>query len=159
MIYVFKVNGFNHYKIGIAKSVTRRFKEVDRYNPFGIECLKTYQTNYDRGVETKIHHRFEDRLIKNEWYEIDYNPIDEIDEIVSLNNTKFNHRTYLRKKQDNGSMVELAKRVVELYDKHYMGRGKRNDLINKTKGKYQRAEFIVSSELNISTSKVYRLRY
>ena len=79
MVYIFKLNGYDYYKIGIAINVKKRLKDIDRINPFGIDIIKSYETLYDKGVEGNIHNHFKNKWIKGEWFELTKEDIKTID--------------------------------------------------------------------------------
>ena len=86
MVYVFKLKGYDYYKIGITINVKKRLKDIDRINPFGVEYIKSYETLYDKGVEGNLHNHFKDKWIKGEWFELTEDDVNSIDELVILYN-------------------------------------------------------------------------
>jgi len=159
MVYVFKLKGYDYYKIGIAINVKKRLKDIDRINPFGVEYIKSYETLYDKGVEGNLHNHFKDKWIKGEWFELTEDDVNSIDELVILYN-KPQHRKYIKPIKKKESMVELANKVVEVYEANKIGNGTMN--FQKTLKKGEKilgdSDRIVGNILNISKNKVRSLR-
>lgn len=66
-VYLFSY-GTNRYKIGLAKSVERRFVTLDGHSPDAIEIVWKIRTDDPPGVEGYWHKRFADQRIKNEYF-------------------------------------------------------------------------------------------
>jgi Meiotically up-regulated gene 113 len=68
-VYLFSY-GRARYKIGLAKSVERRFVTLDGHSPDEMEIIWKIRTDDPAGIEDYWHKRFADKLIRKEYFEL-----------------------------------------------------------------------------------------
>jgi predicted GIY-YIG superfamily endonuclease len=79
-IYILKCNATGHYKIGSTKNISNRIKQLKTANS-SIELIKTYPVE-NISVEKELHAVFENQNINREWFELDQDDLDSIDEFM-----------------------------------------------------------------------------
>lgn len=61
----------NAYKIGVTKNIVEeRKKELQTGNSSELHICNYYQTEFPYKIETMLHHRYNSKNIKNEWFEL-----------------------------------------------------------------------------------------
>ena len=68
-VYLFGY-GRGRYKIGLARSVERRFVTLDGHSPDEMEIIWKIRTDDPSGVENYWHKRFANRWIRKEYFEL-----------------------------------------------------------------------------------------
>lgn len=68
-VYLFSY-GRGRYKIGLAKSVERRFVTLDGHSPDEMEIIWKIRTDDPAGVEDYWHKRFAQKWIRKEYFEL-----------------------------------------------------------------------------------------
>ena len=70
------IGGETRYKIGYAKNLDKRLKQLETGNPGIMNIIKRYKSKWGRVLENKIHRKFSDNNIKNEWFILNQEQID-----------------------------------------------------------------------------------
>lgn len=91
LVYIFRVIGYNRYKIGHTDTLSVRFRRVDTSMPFYIEKIATYVFNdgIARQFENWLHKKYEKFRMKGkkEWFEFELTD-NELQEIQNIYDTK-----------------------------------------------------------------------
>lgn len=69
-VYLFKVDGFDVYKIGNSKHPKKRLKEVQTGCPFKVTICHTFETDRSEEVESYLHRRFDRQKETDEGHEL-----------------------------------------------------------------------------------------
>ena len=70
------INGETSYKIGITKNnISKRLKQLQTGNPSLLEVIHTFESKYASKIESNFHRLLENKNIKGEWYNLNYNDI------------------------------------------------------------------------------------
>lgn len=80
-IYIIKCNSTNFYKIGQAKSVETRIKQLKTANA-NIELFKSYSV-VDILIEKELHMHFIDKNVNREWFDLNEKDLKYIDEFLT----------------------------------------------------------------------------
>lgn len=80
-IYLLR-NEMGRYKIGISVDVERRVKGLMFGGGIQIELLKTWKSSYASTFEECFHARYVDYHHLGEWFNIPFNPITDMDELL-----------------------------------------------------------------------------
>ena len=68
-VYLIKAtNGL--IKIGIAKNVAQRLRQLDNMSPVPLELLHTIETKNARELEGELHERFALKRVRGEWFSL-----------------------------------------------------------------------------------------
>jgi len=67
-VYVIKCNDF--YKIGRTNNVQKRLSGMQTGNPYELELILSIKTNSPFTLETSLHTKFKDKLIRGEWFKL-----------------------------------------------------------------------------------------
>lgn len=71
-----------HYKIGVAKDVNRRLRDLDE-RPFKIALISVSQPIPDAyKIEKEIHKKYEKKRIRGEWFALDENEVNSVSEWI-----------------------------------------------------------------------------
>ena len=68
--YIYIMESSGKYKIGISKSVKRRFSNMKTSNP-DIKLETFYHVNGYKDVEKQLHKQFEGKHVSGEWFDLD----------------------------------------------------------------------------------------
>lgn len=68
-IYLIKADT-GHYKIGRTKELKRRMNLFNVNLPFQIELIHTFPSTDYVGAETDLHHRFAEKRVNGEWFQL-----------------------------------------------------------------------------------------
>ncbi len=79
-VYLMKC-GENNYKIGIAKNINNRLLQLQTGNPLNIELIHSFFSKNARSSESRLHQRYAEFKIRNEWFYLMDKHIDEISRI------------------------------------------------------------------------------
>ena len=79
-IYIISILN-DYYKIGSSKNIKKRIITLERYYPFEIKIVYLHETECYRLLEEKLHKYFELFKIKNEWFKLDYENIENAKQI------------------------------------------------------------------------------
>jgi hypothetical protein len=71
-------------KIGYTKNLNTRLQQLQTGNPYKLEFYKIYQSSNYKNIETELHHKYNNKRILNEWFNISLKDVDK--EIALLNN-------------------------------------------------------------------------
>lgn len=78
--YVYVLSSFGNdgtYKIGATRGeISNRIKELQTGNSDEIFEVKHHETNFPFFIERKLHKKFENRNVLNEWYELPKEDVD-----------------------------------------------------------------------------------
>ena len=93
-LYILECQGI--YKIGIADNVNKRIKGMTTGNPFPINIITTYKLGdtISREKEKQLHARFKNKHHLNEWFNLDYNDLEEIENLLRLETIDVSLRTF-----------------------------------------------------------------
>lgn len=89
VLYVLKAGPF--IKIGVAKSITNRLKQVQTGNPYVVEVAKTYVLSSEekaRAVEATLHAKYISSKAAGEWFTADTGMLEYIDQYVKAQHEK-----------------------------------------------------------------------
>jgi len=64
------------YKIGYTINLNNREKQLSTGNPGSMKILKSFQTDWNRKVETTLHRQFNSKRVRGEWFRLDRNDVD-----------------------------------------------------------------------------------
>lgn len=67
-LYVFRMEGTDFYKIGIANDPFRRLKEVDRMSPTPVNVVWCKANTHLAEQETLIHRKYAAHHVRLEWF-------------------------------------------------------------------------------------------
>ena len=67
-VYLFRLEGFDYYKIGISKNIKNRLLTINTGSPFLIECIYYVGTKDCERVEKYLHDKYSHRNVRNEWF-------------------------------------------------------------------------------------------
>jgi len=68
--HVYLLKHDNAYKIGKSYDITRRYKEIKVQMPHDTEEIHVIETDDPSGIEAYWHHRFKDKKLKGEWFNL-----------------------------------------------------------------------------------------
>ena len=91
-IYLIKISNTNKYKIGVSTNPKRRLSDISNYIPFDLEVLALNEINNPYEVEQMLLNKYNDFLIKNEWFEFDILDVKNI--MIFLHNTQVKESIY-----------------------------------------------------------------
>lgn len=83
-VYLLKVSPDGIYKIGVAKNVNRRVKQLQTGNPEKIEIIRVFPTNYPFKIESYLHRKHSYNHVQGECYYMSEQDIKDFDETCSL---------------------------------------------------------------------------
>lgn len=64
------------YKIGVTqKNISERIKELDTGNPKKMRVVSEYITEYPYKVETFLHHVYDSKQVKGEWFKLNQSEV------------------------------------------------------------------------------------
>lgn len=78
-VYIIKKAGL--YKIGASRNPKKRIKSFAKTPPFNIETIHIIYSKDMYAFEGRLHRMFSDKNIKGEWYSLDIEDLEEINEI------------------------------------------------------------------------------
>lgn len=67
-VYLIYCEGF--YKIGISGNLKSRMSQINSSTPFNIEFITAKKFKDAKSIETQLHHLFEDKRVKGEWFSL-----------------------------------------------------------------------------------------
>lgn len=67
-VYLMRCTESGNTKIGFAKSVARRFKEIQAHSPTKLEVIHTVSAHHHH--ERQLHAQFADRRLHGEWFDL-----------------------------------------------------------------------------------------
>lgn len=79
-VYLMKC-GEQNYKIGIAKNIKNRLQQLQTGNPLNIKLIHSFPSKNARKSELKLHQKYSDFKIRNEWFSLKNEHISEICQI------------------------------------------------------------------------------
>lgn len=65
-VYLLRSN--ENYKIGIAKDVNKRIKQLQTGNPYKIELIGSYESMHASKIETTLHNQYSHEREMGEWF-------------------------------------------------------------------------------------------
>lgn len=69
------------YKIGISNNPFLRLKTLKTANPYQLNVLFTFETNFPNKLETYLHNRYKNSYIDGEWFHLTN---EEIEDFIPL---------------------------------------------------------------------------
>ena len=91
-IYLIKISNTNKYKLGVSKNPKRRLSDISNYIPFDLEVLALNEINNPYDVEQMLLNKYDNYLIKNEWFELDILDVKNI--MIFLHNKQVTESIY-----------------------------------------------------------------
>ena len=88
-VYLLKVSSDGIYKIGVAKDVNRRVKQLQTGNPEEIQILKTFHSQYPYKIESYLHRKYKRNNVLGECFYLSNKDINEFDETCKMCETNF----------------------------------------------------------------------
>lgn len=82
--YIYIVRAGGHCKIGIAKDVSTRLKQLPKL-PFELELLHTIKTNDMNRLEAELHRRYAEQRCNGEWFTLSDEHLYELELINEIN--------------------------------------------------------------------------
>ena len=64
------------YKIGHAKNVEKRIKELTTGNDGNLSIIHQYKSEFSTKIESALHNHYKHKKIKNEWFLLEKQDID-----------------------------------------------------------------------------------
>ena len=90
------------YKIGFTRGKPEnRLKALETGNPNEMELFKVFDTKFDTKMETALHNKFKYNRIKNEWFRLDKDDVNNfiiICESIEKNYTILAEKNYFFRK-------------------------------------------------------------
>lgn len=84
-VYLIRDISNNTYKIGVTKGdVKKRLKKLQTGNSTQLDVTYSYSTDYPFRLETMLHNYYKNKLVLNEWYDLDVDDIKKFPEICSM---------------------------------------------------------------------------
>lgn len=77
------------YKIGFTTNILKRMQAHKTSNPDAI-LIKTFETKYNRKIETSLKNHFKSKLYFGEWYFLERNDVDGFIKLCEKYETIFN---------------------------------------------------------------------
>lgn len=81
MEYVYMAHCNGLFKIGRAKDIWKRIKQLQTGNPHPVELWLSWEVNDARKVEAWMHEKFKEQHVRGEWYRLDDADIWRVDSI------------------------------------------------------------------------------
>ena len=88
-IYLIHSDPDNTYKIGVSGKVKQRLKGLQTANSSELRIVKTFETKYNKKVETALHKYFGTNKIRGEWFSLTKEQVAEFDERCKLYERNF----------------------------------------------------------------------
>lgn len=83
-VYIIKVLNENLYKIGVAKDVNQRLKQLSTGNSKKLKIYKHFQSEFSFLLETNLKNKFSYYHVNGEWFELNEHILANIEDYVSL---------------------------------------------------------------------------
>lgn len=80
-VYLLKCE--QYYKIGIAKDVDKRIRQMQGGNPFELKLVHAFRSRDPHGDEALLHAYFRGGRIRGEWFRLDVRDVERISSITS----------------------------------------------------------------------------
>lgn len=90
VVYLIKNKSNNHYKIGISDDVSRRLIQLQTGNSCELEVIAILHTSNAVQLEQDLHHHFNRKHIRGEWFELDDTDVEYILTFNSVDREKNN---------------------------------------------------------------------
>jgi hypothetical protein len=81
---VYLIKADKYYKIGCSRDVYTRFNSIYRTLPFEAVLLHHIPCSGYERAEAALHTRYKDKLVKNEWFLLNDQDVEEIKALKSL---------------------------------------------------------------------------
>ncbi len=73
------------YKIGFTRGdPKKRLKALSTGNPHKMEIINVFETNFNTKLEANLHQQFKSKKIKNEWFMLDKDDVDNFMETCEI---------------------------------------------------------------------------
>lgn len=82
-VYILNVTDTNIYKIGYSKNANKRIDSIKTSSPLEIELLKVYKCYNALQVEKELHNLFKPNRTNREWFKLNSNDLDILQNFVS----------------------------------------------------------------------------
>jgi len=78
-VYLVHCKGTTYYKIGISKiDYHLRLSGIQSGCPFELEMIYVIHSNDYRNLEKELHHKFRDKCVRGEWFDLDKASLDTV---------------------------------------------------------------------------------
>lgn len=67
---VYLLRAGEYFKIGWARAVEKRIKDIQSCSPEGLELIHAIPAQDPLGTEAQWHHRFRDKRVRGEWFKL-----------------------------------------------------------------------------------------
>ena len=87
VLYVLRAGPF--VKIGVAKSITNRLKQIQTGNPYAVEVVRTYVLSSEekaKAAEAMLHTKYAKLKAAGEWFSMSSGMLEDIDNHVKADN-------------------------------------------------------------------------
>lgn len=88
-VYLLKVSSDDIYKIGVAKDVNRRVRQLQTGNPEDIKIIKVFPTDYPFKLESVLHRKHKFNQVKGECFYLSPKDIDDFINTCSICENSF----------------------------------------------------------------------
>lgn len=88
LIYLVRANT-GEYKIGYSVDVVSRLKAFSVQPPFKYELIHNFPSDDMEIAEAKLHHKYEEKHIRGEWFQLNESEVEWIMSIVDFRNQEF----------------------------------------------------------------------
>lgn len=113
--YTYIIKAGNYVKIGVTKSVLRRFTQINKDCPLEISIVRTYgpmERKYAYKLEHYLHLHFENIKEKGEWFIHENTLADQMDSLLSdVNVTDLPGLIEYEKLKKRGSQQDTARNL------------------------------------------------
>lgn len=76
-IYLIRCDLSGHYKIGIAKSIQSRMKQLQTGQSSTLTLMDSFESEYASKIEKALHNRFSYCRLEGEWFEFSFKEVSE----------------------------------------------------------------------------------
>lgn len=83
VVYIIKLYGGNHYKIGVTKDLSRRIKTFNTSNPQGFDIFNIVHCDKPYQLERKLHATFKNKRFAREWFLLTNKDLRNLSRIIS----------------------------------------------------------------------------
>lgn len=81
-VYILKYG--SQYKIGCSNNIDKRLHDLNKNTPHEITLIHSIETNNKYTLEKELHHKYKDKRVKGEWFDLLDSDIEDIKNIVEV---------------------------------------------------------------------------